>query len=75
MINSQKIPINFRRKWTETTKKCYQRGCVCTGCPTFALVKRLSSINRCLVKVAVIELITAYGKPEGVEIKQFVEEG
>lgn len=49
----------WKRKWNETTIKCYLRGCNCEGCE---ITPPLES-GICRVKWAVMELIEKGRKP------------
>ena len=44
-------------KWTVGAAECYERGCICEGCPT-----QLESC-KCQMKLSVLELVRKFGKP------------
>ena len=44
--------------WTASAIDCYNRGCVCNGCPTKAIVE-----TPCLMKQSVLELVKQIGPP------------
>lgn len=46
-------------KWTTGAIDCYNRGCVCNGCPTYQIIGK-----QCQMKKAVIGLVAKFGKPE-----------
>lgn len=45
-------------QWTQIAKECYNRGCVCRGCPMSKLE------TRCRMKGSVIELVRKLGAPQ-----------
>lgn len=45
--------------WNETTRMCYERGCVCRGCEN----ANLSFDGKCQVKAAVLESVRLFGSP------------
>ena len=47
------------RRWTESSKECYQRGCICKECTLVEYCKKY----RFTMKKSVIELVKAIGKP------------
>lgn len=46
------------KQWTKAAIDCYNRGCVCRGCP----MSKLES--RCRMKSSVIELVKKFGAPQ-----------
>ena len=52
---------NFAKpqSWNNTTKMCYERGCICRGCEYSELVLD----NKCQVKAAVLESVRLFGSP------------
>lgn len=49
---------NYVKQWTKTAIECYQRGCVCKGCP-------MSNLETpCRMKGSVIELVRKFGAPQ-----------
>ena len=59
--------VKFRR-WTIQAKKCYERGCVCTGCEVYEVLGR-----NCRMKASVLELVRVLGKPPKEKIKESEE--
>lgn len=52
-------------RWNDTTKMCYERGCICRGCEC----ARLDFGVKCQVKAAVLESVRLFGAPfERVEV-------
>ena len=47
------------RDWNNTTKMCYERGCVCRGCE----FSGLDFEDKCQVKAAVLESVRLFGSP------------
>lgn len=45
--------------WNPTTKLCYERGCVCSGCE----YAELKFEGKCQVKAAVLESVRLFGTP------------
>ena len=45
--------------WNPTTKMCYERGCVCSGCEN----AELQFDGKCQVKAAVLESVRLFGIP------------
>lgn len=52
---------NYVKQWTKAAIDCYNRGCVCRGCPMSKLE------TRCLMKGSVIELVRKFGAPKEEE--------
>ena len=48
------------RRWTESAKLCYKRGCVCQGCE----INNLNLSVKCVMKEVVLKLIKKHGLPE-----------
>ena len=48
------------QRWTPSAVECYQRGCICEGCPIREMVK---SLGKCQMKAAVLELVKIHGIP------------
>lgn len=57
------------RQWNNVTRECYERGCVCKGCPN-ALV--FSDGFKCQAKAAVLESVRVLGIPFEREIFKVV---
>lgn len=55
-------------RWTQSAIDCYNRKCICTGCPTFEIIGA-----RCQMKNSVRLLVTKLGKPP--EIKKGIFPG
>lgn len=49
---------NYVKQWTKAAIDCYNRGCVCRGCPMSKLE------TRCIMKGSVIELVRKFGAPQ-----------
>lgn len=49
--------FNKPQKWNDTTRMCYERGCVCSGCECSMYS------TKCQVKAAVLESVRLYGIP------------
>ena len=62
---NQKNFINEKMlHWTPSAVDCYERGCICEGCPIFLIIE-----TECVMKITVLELVKTLGKPpEKVEI-------
>lgn len=58
-INNSKT---FARFWTETSIDCYRRGCRCEGCYLKDTLE-----TPCMMKFAVIDLVTKFGAPKEEE--------
>lgn len=54
-------PANFNsslRRWNDTAKDCYRRGCICKDCPLGNIYFKTTT---CHMKEAVIELVRRFG--------------
>ena len=49
---------NYVKHWTKAAIDCYNRGCVCRGCPMSKLE------TGCRMKGSVIELVRKFGAPQ-----------
>lgn len=47
------------RRWTQSARDCYFRGCICSGCPIYEILE-----TKCRMKQTVLELVRKFGKPE-----------
>lgn len=47
-------------RWTRSAIDCYERHCVCIGCPMKDLIKS----SKCQMKASVMELVRLYGIPK-----------
>ena len=47
-------------RWTIDALTCYNRGCVCKGCP----IKNLITSSKCKMKASVMELVKKIGAPK-----------
>ena len=59
------------RRWNETAKDCYKRGCNCAGC--FYAAFFTESRQKCQMKASVVELVRVLGKPDDVQEKTIME--
>lgn len=48
--------------WTPSAIECYERGCVCNGCPMNDLIG-----GWCRMKQSVLELVRKFGVPDGLD--------
>ena len=48
-------------RWTQSAIDCYERCCICNGCPMYELIGK-----QCRMKTSVLELVRKFGVPEGV---------
>lgn len=48
------------RRWTDSAKSCYKRGCVCEGCE----VNNLNLSVKCVMNEVVKRLILKHGLPD-----------
>lgn len=46
-------------RWTPSAIECYNRGCICSGCPMKDLIKS----QKCQMKTSVLELVRKLGVP------------
>ena len=53
-------------RWTNQAIDCYNRGCVCKGCPVYELYFKNSG-RKCKMKAAVIESVRLFGIPKEEE--------
>lgn len=58
-------------RWTDTTKLCYSRGCVCEGCIYSEFFK---DSKKCHAKAHVLELVRVKGTPNKVDIGKVILE-
>lgn len=49
------------RCWTIDAINCYNRNCICKGCPMLQLIK---STDKCQMKASVLELVKRHGIPK-----------
>lgn len=56
------VPKSNIRYWNKTAIECYERGCICEGCPINELYFK-NKYYRCQMKSAVIELVRILGLP------------
>lgn len=61
------------RRWNETAKDCYMRGCICKGCPIYELYFK-NSIKKCQMKGAVVELVRKFGIPEDLTREDTIQD-
>ena len=61
------------RRWTQTAKECYMRGCICKGCPVYELIFKDQSI-KCKMKTAVIEMVRKLGITEDMKRNDLIED-
>ena len=54
-----------RLKWTHSALDCYERGCICSGCPILNIME-----SKCFMKDTVLELVRRFGVPTDEEIKE-----
>ena len=57
----KKNKIQKNKKWTQSSKDCYKRGCRCNGC----IYQKLLS-SPCRLKETVIDLVREFGAPEEI---------
>lgn len=57
VVNSN-YPTALTKHWTPSAVACYERGCVCRGCPIYQIIN-----EQCRMKQAVLGLGEQYGKP------------
>ena len=50
--------------WTDLTKECYSRGCVCIGC----YYNNFFTEHQCQMKYTVIELVKKLGLPKDIQV-------
>lgn len=55
--------------WTPSAIDCYERGCICNGCPMYELIGK-----KCRMKSSVLELVRKFRVPEGVNRGNVCEE-
>jgi hypothetical protein len=58
-------------RWTEVTKYCYKRHCICEGC---LYSQFFSNKNKCKAKAHVLALVSYIGKPKGIDLCQVKED-
>lgn len=56
------------QRWTQSAIDCYQRGCICEGCPIYELIFKNRGY-KCQMKAAVIESVRIFGAPPTTEEK------
>ena len=72
------------RRWTESAKQCYLRGCICGEnispadkganlTPQICVYKEILG-DKCRMKETVIELVRRYGPPKGVKERTVLNE-
>lgn len=61
MINAARHTEREWRRWTRGAVECYNRSCICEGCP----VKDILS-SECRMKYAVISLVRTNGLPPSI---------
>jgi len=59
------------RRWTDTAKECYKRGCNCEGC--FYKDFFSGSSQKCQMKASVLELVRTIGTPD-IELPQILDD-
>ena len=57
------------RRWIQSARDCYFRGCVCSDCPIFEIIG-----NQCRMKRTVLMLVRKLGKPERRSSSLVIEE-
>lgn len=65
------ISINPER-WTIGAIKCYQRGCVCSGCFIHETYKQTLG-RQCMMKKSVMMLVQKFGVPEDFDFENFID--
>lgn len=50
-------------RWTATAIDCYNRGCICEGCPIYEEIFKGTG-NKCRMKQTVIESVRLFGAPK-----------
>ena len=61
------------RRWTQTAKECYMRGCICKGCPVYEIIFKDQYI-KCKMKTAVIEMVRKLGITEDMKRNDIIED-
>ena len=51
------------KRWTATAIDCYNRGCICEGCPIYEEIFKGTG-NKCRMKQTVIESVRLFGAPK-----------
>lgn len=51
------------RRWSDTAKECYKRGCICNGCSIYESFFKTNK-RKCLMKNAVLEMVRKFGITE-----------
>jgi hypothetical protein len=49
-------------RWTQQAIDCFNRGCVCAGCPVYEYYFKETG-RKCRMKAAVIESVRLFGAP------------
>lgn len=64
------------RRWTETAKMCYLRGCICESADCTPSICEYKVIlgKECRMKATVIELVRKFGIPKGVSERTVLNE-
>lgn len=61
------------RRWSQTAKECYMRGCICKGCPVYELIFK-ERTAKCQMKTAVIEMVRKLGITEDMKRNDIIED-
>ena len=63
------------RRWTQISKECYMRGCICKGCPVYeTYFKDKPKSQQCQVKTAVIETVRRLGITDDMRRNDIIED-
>lgn len=64
-------PYAETTRWTEVTKGCYKRHCVCEGCE---YLQFFNNVKRCRAKAHVLALVKYLGRPKDIDLIQVKED-
>lgn len=59
-------------RWTEISKHCYKRNCICEGCMYSCFF--IEGKQNCKVKAHVLALVTNHGRPKDIDLPQVLAE-
>ena len=70
-FHSKVVSFPQIRRWTDSAKECYLRGCNCDGCDIYKLYFK-GKKTQCFMKMAVIESVRTLGLPPDLYRKQVI---